>query len=137
MAISTCSLILVLSFGTIVGPATAQPKAPPTVPLLHSRTRLLLVSARINRSGPYKFILDTGSNITLIESSLFQELGLKEIAHPSAKVIDWVALGKIASANEISIEGGPSRSNVRVLEVDGIKRPDIDSFVRGVLGRTS
>jgi hypothetical protein len=45
-----------------------------------------------------------------------------------------VALGKIASANEVSIEGGPSRSNVRVLEVDGIKRPDIDSAVRGVLG---
>lgn len=134
MAISTCSLTLVLSFGAIVGPAIAQPKAPSTVPLLHSRTRLLVVSARINGRGPYKFILDTGSNITLIESSLFRELGLKEIGHPSTKVVDWVALGKIAYASEISIESGPSKKNVRVLEVDGIKRPDIDSSVRGVLG---
>jgi hypothetical protein len=49
-------------------------------------------------------------------------------------VIDWMALGKLAIADEIAIEGGPASNNVRVLEVDGIKRPDIDSSVRGVLG---
>jgi len=135
MDLSNCRLVLVLSFfGGIAGPAIAQSKTSSTVPLLHSRTHLLIVSARVNDRGPYKFILDTGSNITLLESSLFRELGLKEIGHTSTKVVDWMALGKIASAEEISIEGGPSRSNVRVLEVDGIKRPDIDSLVRGVLG---
>ncbi|HLY42859.1 MAG TPA: aspartyl protease family protein [Terracidiphilus sp.] len=107
---------------------------PSPVHLLHSRTRLLIVAGRVNGRGPYKFILDTGSNTTLIESSLFRELGLKESGHPSAKVIEWMALGKLAVANEISIEGGPSRSNIQVLEVNGIKRPDIDPSIRGVLG---
>jgi hypothetical protein len=49
-------------------------------------------------------------------------------------VIDWMTLGKLAMADEISVEGGPSRNNLRVLEVDGIKRPDLDPSVRGVLG---
>lgn len=127
-------LLLLCLLGVSIGRLSAQPETPSTVHLLHSRTRLLIVLARINGRGPYKFILDTGSNTTLVESSLFRELGLKETGHPSHKMIDWMSLGKLAVANEISIEGGPSKSNIRVLEVDGIKRPDIDPSIRGVLG---
>lgn len=135
MALFNCRLVLVVSLlGLLVGHARVQALTPPTVSLLHSRTHLLVIYARINGKGPFKFILDTGSNITLIESSLFQELALKRVGRPSAKVIDWMALGDLAIANEISIEGGPSRKNIQVLEVDGIKRPDIDPSVRGVLG---
>jgi hypothetical protein len=135
MALSNCCLILAVSlFSASVGQAAAQSSTPSPVPLIRSRTHLLVVSARINGRGPFKFILDTGSNITLIESSLFRDLDLKGVGRPSAKVIDWMALGKLAVADEISLEGGPSRNNLRVLEVDGIKRPDLDHSIRGVLG---
>jgi Aspartyl protease len=134
MAIVARNLLLLICLSGTVAPEIARGMAPATVHLLRSQTHLLIVSARINGRGPYKFILDTGSNITLIESSLFRELGLKERGRPSAKVIDWMALGKLAIADEISIEGGPSKSDMWVLEVDGIKRPDIDPSVKGVLG---
>jgi hypothetical protein len=88
----------------------------------------------VNGRGPYKFVLDTGSNITLFESSLFHELELKPRGTTSAKAVDGMWLGKIAYVREISIEDGVSQSNVRVLEVDGMKRPDMDVSVRGVLG---
>ncbi|MGZ4819454.1 MAG: hypothetical protein ACXVZJ_12560 [Terriglobales bacterium] len=53
---------------------------------------------------------------------------------PSRKVVGWVALGKLAIAEQISIERGPSQNDALLLEVDGFKRPDIDPSVRGVLG---
>lgn len=135
MALFHRSLILVVFLVIpLVGHARAETRTASTVSLVHSRTHLLVVSARINGQGPFKFILDTGSNITLLESSLFRELGLKGTSRPSVKVVDWMALGNLAIADEISIEGGPSRSYVRVLEVDGVKRPDIGASIRGVLG---
>ena len=92
-----------------------------------------IVEARINGTGPYKFVADTGSNMTLIESSLFHQLGLEDRGATSAKVIDGMALGRLALAREVSI-GGQTVRNLEILEVDGMKRPDLGSSVRGVLG---
>ena len=128
---SLCFLPLCLA-GALL-PALSQSTQPIVVPLLHSRTVLPIVFARINGKGPYKFILDTGTNITLIDSSLFRELNLEERGTTSESLVSGMALGKLGSAREISI-GGLSQREVQVLEVNGIKRPDLGPTIRGVLG---
>jgi hypothetical protein len=117
----------------LMGSCFCQTITPDVVPLLHSKTVLLIVEARINGTGPYRFVVDTGTNITLIESSLFHQLGLEDRGATSAKVVDGMALGRLARAREISI-GSQAVRNLEVLEVDGIKRPDLGRSVRGVLG---
>lgn len=114
--------------------AGAQPPQPVTVALQRSHTVFLIVSARINGTGPYEFVLDTGTDVSLVESSLFHQLGLQPEGAPATRVVGGMRLGSWAVAHDISIDGGIAQKNVEVLEVDGAKRPDLGPSVRGVLG---
>ena len=38
---------------------------------------MLIVPVEINSRGPYDFVLDTGSTVTILDGPLFRELGLK------------------------------------------------------------
>ena len=52
------------------GPAEA------TVPLSVVTGRLLVVPVRLDDAGPFEFLLDTGTNTTIVDSSLAERLGL-------------------------------------------------------------
>jgi Aspartyl protease len=116
------------------GGASAETPQPVAVPVQRSHTVLLVVAARINGAGPYKLVLDTGTNISLLETSLFHELGLQQQGTLNAKVVNGMRLGSLGVAHEVSLDGGLSQKDVAILEVDGVKRPDLGSSVRGVLG---
>jgi hypothetical protein len=116
------------------GVARTQSPQPVVVHLQPSHTDLLIVAARVNGAGPYKFVLDTGTNISLLESSLYHELGLQPAGVTADNVLSGMRLGHLAIAHEISIDGGLSQKEVEFLEVDGLKRPDLGPSVRGVLG---
>ena len=47
------------------------------VPLRPNSGDMLIVPVRLNGAGPYDFIVDTGSSSTVLEWTLFQELGLR------------------------------------------------------------
>lgn len=135
MRVSTGSVSLFLAAGlpAALG-AGAQSSQPITVALQRSPTVLLIVEARINGAGPYKFVLDTGTDVSLVEGSLFHELGLQPEGAPATNVVGGMRLGSWAVAHEISIDRGIARKDVEVLEVEGTKRTDLGPSVRGVLG---
>jgi Aspartyl protease len=58
----------------------AVPRCPGNVVSLTLRlvqSSLIIVPVEINHSGPYDFLVDTGAQITTVDSSLAVNLGLK------------------------------------------------------------
>lgn len=105
-----------------------------SVPLQVVNRYQVLLGVSINHSGPYIFLLDTGSQVTLVDLSLAQKLHFS--VHDSANVIS--AAGTHASASFAQIDridaGSHGVTNQMVLvsdlkEVNSVIRP-----VQGILG---
>jgi predicted aspartyl protease len=104
----------------------------------HLRVRILagylmVVGVSINDRGPYDFLIDTGTNTTLIDPQLATELGLQ------AK--DRLKLASLASATDVpryyfqTFRVGPaSVSNQEALAVPLPQLTAFDRKIRGVLG---
>jgi predicted aspartyl protease len=94
---------------------------------------LLVVPVKINGSGPYDFILDTGSTVTILDGPLFRELGLRsdgntQLASPVATVAQFRATAKEVSVNGIGVV------NLKVAEMETLRLGSMDRLVRGILG---
>src|SRR6185312_5344498 len=94
---------------------------------------LMVVSASINDRGPFDFLIDTGTNTTLIDPQLAAELGLQ----PK----DKLKLASLASATDVpryylqTFRVGPaSVSNQEALAVPLPQLTALDPRIRGVLG---
>ena len=97
-----------------------------------SRSRII-VPVEINHSGPYDFLLDTGAQVTMVDSPLATDLNLKVQAgadfggvgflkHASLVHVDLLEVGSKAVADAL----------VLVQELDGFKAGGLN--IRGVLG---
>ena len=82
MRSTSACLALLLAFATtgcgqhgFPPPERINLSAPATVPMEFIAGRLV-VSAKINGRGPYKFILDSGAQVSLLAAPFGQELGL-------------------------------------------------------------
>jgi Aspartyl protease len=93
----------------------------------------LIVPVSINESGPYSFILDTGSNRTLIRNDLLETLGISSnrsvpvnmtngVIYVHETVTKSVAVGNL-SVNDLEIEG-----------IDSSQLTRMGTSVQGVLG---
>jgi len=129
-------LILSLSFSAVLG--FAAPHAPNSDANTHLRVRtiagyLMVVSVFINDRGPFDFLIDTGTNTTLIDPQLATELALQ----PK----DTLKLASLASATDVpryyfqTFRVGPvSVSNQEALAVPLPQLTALDRKIRGVLG---
>src|SRR6201985_3058504 len=64
---------------TIVPALPAEPHCPgnvASVPLHLTNGHQMIVAVSVNHSGPYNFLLDTGTQITMVDPSLASELHL-------------------------------------------------------------
>jgi hypothetical protein len=68
------AIVLVLSF--VILPATAARSAGTTVPFNYTNHELV-VSVRIAGSGPYRFLLDSGTTPSVIDTALAKQFGLR------------------------------------------------------------
>jgi len=76
----------------------AESRCPVNVPDMHPRLvagALLVIPAKVNGAGPYNFMVDTGSQLNVVDPSLASELHLKSQAQ--------VGLVATASAQEASV----------------------------------
>jgi predicted aspartyl protease len=94
---------------------------------------LMVVSVSVNDRGPYDFVVDTGTNTTLIDPQLAIELGLQ----PK----DRLKLASLASATDVpryyfqTLRVGPaSVSNQEALAMPLPQLTALDRKIRGVLG---
>jgi len=121
---------------TIVPALSAEPHCPgnvASVPLRLTNSHHMMVAVSVNHSGPYNFLLDTGTKITIIDPSLVAELHLNTQGstvvtgvgfHESASLtqLDHVAIGSHAVANQ----------EVVVFELERLRAAGLQ--LRGVLG---
>src|SRR5439155_24962999 len=94
----------------------------------------MIVEVSVNHSGPYNFLLDTGTEITMVDPSLAAELDLK--TQDSAKV---AGVGFLASAPFAQLDlleaGSHAVANQKVLVFDFQNSHFVDLHLfRGVLG---
>jgi Aspartyl protease len=121
---------------TIVPALPAEPHCPgnvASVPLHLTNSHQMIVAVSVNHSGPYNFLLDTGTQITMLDPSLTAELHLN--THGSA-VVAGVGFRGAASLAQLDLleAGSHAVANQKVLVFDFQNPHFVDLHYRGVLG---
>jgi predicted aspartyl protease len=111
----------------------AAPAPDPNVPVETLRGYLMVVSVTVNDRGPFRFLVDTGTNTTLIEPALAEELKLKP-----ADRMTLSSMGKSASVARYFLEGfrvgEASVSHLEALALPLAELHALDHKIRGILG---
>jgi Aspartyl protease len=104
-----------------------------SVPLHLVNRYLFVVAVSINRSGPYNFLLDTGTQTTAVDRSLAGELHLNLEGAP---VVEGIGFQATASSARLDLlAAGPHAvANQKVVVYDFPSPADGGLPVRGVLG---
>ena len=92
-----------------------------------------VVAVKVNGTGPYDFMVDTGASVTVLDTALFDELGLRsegtsKVASPAGATIQISSVAKEVTLDCLSVR------NVTVVSMES---PMIESdyrTVRGILG---
>lgn len=113
--------------------AAAAPGPDPNVPVETLRGYLMVVSATVNDRGPFHFLVDTGTNTTLIDPALAQELKLQPV--------DRMTLGSAGASTPVvryflqSFRvGEASVSHLEALAVPLPQLRALDGKIRGIMG---
>jgi hypothetical protein len=120
---------------TIVPALTAETHCPgnvASVPFRFVNRHLMVLAVSINRTGPYDFLLDSGTQITMIDPSLAAAIHL--YTHGVA-VVAGVGSGHSASYAQLDLveAGSHSVANEKVLIYDLHNFPT-DLHLQGILG---
>jgi hypothetical protein len=109
-------------------PANIKP-----VPFHNGRQHQMVVEVSINNAGPYQFLLDTGSQMTVVDRSLAAELDLATTG--TANLAGASVQGQTKFAQLTTFELGDYGSiNQRVLVYDMNKIQRAGFSIRGLIG---
>jgi Aspartyl protease len=136
---ANCSIqfLVWITLATVTLPALqAEPHCPGSIASVTPRfvqRALIVIPVRINQKGPFDFMVDTGSQITVVDPSLAVELGLK----PQGKV-GLVSVASYAQASLTVLDTLEAASQVvekPLVVVQGLGQIQaVDPRIRGVLG---
>jgi hypothetical protein len=122
---------------TMVSALPAEPHCPgnaASVPLHLTNGHQMIVEVSVNHSGPYNFLLDTGAEMTIVDSALASELHLNTQGSARLAGVGFVASAPFAQLDLVEI-GSHAVVNQNVLVFDFRTSQSVDSRVfRGVLG---
>lgn len=127
--------VLVLAALVPVAPnAHAQcPGNAKAIPFRNINRHQMLVGVSVNHSGPYDFLLDTGTQITVLDQSLASELRIPTTG--SAKVAGVSVQGEANFAQLDTLQvGSHASSNLDVLIYDMDNVHAAGFAIRGLLG---
>jgi hypothetical protein len=94
---------------------------------------VLIVPVFINESGPYSFILDTGSNRTLIGNDLLNTLGISSNKLVPLNMTNGVIFVREAVAKKVAA-GDLSLNDLEIEGIDHRQLTRMGTSVQGVLG---
>jgi hypothetical protein len=116
--------------------ATAQPSDPianSTLPVRTLRGYLMIAGVTINERGPFEFLIDTGTNTTLLDPQLAAELHLQ----PKDR-LQLASLSNSAGVPRYFLQkinlGPAALSNLEALAVPLPQLRELDRNIRGILG---
>ena len=126
-----------VSLAILVLPALyAAPRCPGNVASLTPRLvqgSLIIVPVEINHSGPYDFLVDTGAQITTVDSSLAVNLGLK--AQGATGIGGVATYARYAFANLDLLQAGTHIIPNSLAVIQDLKQlKEADPRIRGILG---
>jgi hypothetical protein len=128
------SLVLAAATFSTLSAETRCPGNVAGVPLKIVDRQKILLDVSVNHSGPYRFLLDTGSQVTVLDSSLATELHLS--VQDSASVLNSDGLYTSASFAQVDrLEAGAHAVTGQTVFVYDLQRLNsIVRPVRGILG---
>ncbi len=124
-------LAALLLFATVPGSAESPQKV--TVSMRPYKGTRSVVAVKVNGAGPYDFMVDTGATITVLDTALFNELGLR--AEGSSRIVSPAgATNQVLShVKEITLDC-LSVQNITVVSVQSPLKGSNYHAVRGILG---
>ena len=131
-----CWIVLAAGFPITSIASRAEAHCPGNVAALHPRLvagALLVIPVRINQSGPFDFMVDTGSQFNVIDLALAASLQVK--AEGTIGVIATATYSQASVAALDSLEVGShlvSKPMVMIQDLGAIQAAD--PKIRGVLG---
>ena len=126
-------LLLFCAASAQAAPAAPDPTSNTNLPVRTIAGYLMVVSVSINERGPFDFLIDTGTNTTLIDPELATELGL--VAKDSLQLASLASSANVPRYYLQTFRVGPaSISNQEALAVPLPQITALDSKIRGVLG---
>jgi Aspartyl protease len=133
---SQVSLLLICISGLPALAAQATSQSEPTRQIVTVSVRLddlsmIIVPVSINGSGPYAFLLDTGSSKTMIDQRLAGDLVLPQVGERKIMGILGSTRMSVVRANSVSVAG----ATISDLNVSSTSNRMSVFKVRGVLGQ--
>jgi hypothetical protein len=114
----------------------ADVPGPAVVPFHFVRGFAVVVPVTVNGSGPYDFMLDTGSTVTAVDRELARQLALDVQEQGTVTTLVEHVPVSLAVAARISV--GPITEHsveIMIRDLNGLRR--IDPAIRGVLGQNT
>ena len=130
-AFAACFVAVLFTMG--LQAETPRPANIKPVAFHNSRQHQMVVQVSINGTGPYEFLLDTGTQMTVIDRSLVAELGLPTSGNAMVAGISLRGQIGFAQLNMLQLGKYPS-TNQRVLVYDMNKLQRARFAIRGLLG---
>jgi hypothetical protein len=122
---------------TIVPALPAEPHCPgnvASVPFRLVNRYQMIVEVSVNHSGPYNFLLDTGTQMTMVDPALAAELHLKTQGSAEVAGVGFLASAPFAQLDLLEV-GSHAVANQKVLVFDFQNSHSVDLHLfRGVLG---
>jgi predicted aspartyl protease len=124
-------LAVLLSCATVPGGAQSPQKV--TVSMRPYKGSRSVVAVKINGAGPYDFMVDTGATITVLDTALFNELGLR--AEGSSRIVSSAGATNqvLSQVKEITLDC-LAVQNILVVSMQSPLKGSDYRAVRGVLG---
>src|SRR5579859_1869766 len=126
-------LVLAASIATTVSAETHCPGNVESVPLHFVNGYQMIVSVSVNHSGPYDFLLDTGTQFTMVDPSLAAELHVSKQDSVQVDGIGFHAAAFTAQLDRLAI-GSYTVAHLEAVVYSLKNLNSINLHLRGVVG---
>ena len=133
---SSLCVLLATAFAFTSISSQAETRCPGDIAGLRARIvagALLVIPVKINQSGPFDFMVDTGSQVTVIDPALASELHLKPQGTAGLVSVAGYAQGSLALLNTLEADSHVVEKPFAIVQNLGPIQA-ADSRIRGVLG---
>jgi hypothetical protein len=127
------SLVLAATMVSTLSAETHCPGNVASVPFRLVNRHQMIVDVSVNHSGPYSFLLDTGTQITLVDPSLANELKLSTWGTADVASVGVHASASFAQLDQLEA-GSHSVANQKVLVYDLQNLQATGLNIQGVVG---